>query len=152
MMKKDRLIELLANCLGWMLEEIHDDERLFRTLKDVIGMTKEELNDFCIESLDELYDADSISELNDEEYRILLKIARNTKMNCWFHLSTDKNGEYFVFDLEDKGIYTIREALLELVEGIVSYELCGLTNDEISVFEGLLTKLQIKADIPQSKG
>lgn len=141
MMKKDRLIELLANCLGWMLEEIRDDERLFRTLKDVIGITKEELNDFCIESLDELYDADSVSKLNDEEYRILLKIARNTKMNCWFHLSIDKNGECFVFDLEDKGIYTIREALLELVEEIVNYELCDLTDEEIQVFEGLLTKL-----------
>lgn len=151
MLKKERLIELLGNCLGWILEEINDDERLFRTLKDVVGMTKEELNDFCIESLDELYDADAISKLDDDEYHVLLKIARNTKMDCWFHLSTNKNGEYFVLDLEDKGLYTIREALLELIEGIVSYELCDLTDKEIATFEELLTKLQIEADIPRSR-
>lgn len=149
MMKKDRLVELLGNCLGWILEEIHDEERLFRTIKDVIGMTKEELNDFSIESLDNLYDADSVSDLNDDECRILRKIALKTKMDCWFHLTTDKDGEYFVFDLEDKCVYSIREAVSELASGIVSYERCYLTSDEIEAFEALLTKLQIEADIPR---
>ena len=51
-----RKAEIIDNFLGWMIEYHKNDEDLYFTLKNVIGMTKEELNEFDIESLDEYYE------------------------------------------------------------------------------------------------
>ena len=56
MITDKRKTEIIDNFLGWMIEHHHNDEDLYLTLKNVIGMTKEELNEFSIESLDEYYE------------------------------------------------------------------------------------------------
>lgn len=55
-MTDERKTKLIDEFLGWMIEHHNNDEDLFHTLHTVIGMTKEELNDFSIESLDEYFD------------------------------------------------------------------------------------------------
>ena len=56
MITEKRKTEIIDNFLSWMIEHHHNDEDLYFTLKNVIGMTKEELNEFSIESLDEYYE------------------------------------------------------------------------------------------------
>lgn len=56
MITDKRKTEIIDNFLSWMIEHHHNDEDLYLTLKNVIGMTKEELNEFSIESLDEYYE------------------------------------------------------------------------------------------------
>lgn len=51
-----RKTEIIDNFLGWMIKHHNSDQDLYFTLKNVIGMTKEELNEFSIESLDEYYE------------------------------------------------------------------------------------------------
>lgn len=87
--------------------------------------------------------------LTDEEYNVLQKISSKTHMDCWFWLEETEDGKDYVRNLEDESQMTLFDGVLDLTEGIVSYELCDLTDEEISTFEELLTKLQIEADIPQ---
>ena len=56
MMTEKRKTEIIDNFLGWMIEHHGNDEDLYFTLKNVIGFTKEELNEFSIESLDAYYE------------------------------------------------------------------------------------------------
>ena len=62
MMTDKRKTEIIDNFLGWMIEHHKNDEDLYFTLKNVIGMKKEELNEFDIESLDEYYEKEQEKE------------------------------------------------------------------------------------------
>ena len=61
--RKDELYELM---IAWICEHIKNDEDLFLTLNGHFGMTKEELHDHCIESLDRFF-TDGASEEIDED-------------------------------------------------------------------------------------
>lgn len=52
---EERIVELLGNFVGWFLDHQTSDEGLYRDLHVEIGMTKEELHSFSIESLDEMF-------------------------------------------------------------------------------------------------
>ena len=62
MITDKRKTEIIDNFLGWMIEHHKNDEDLYFTLKNVIGMKKEELNEFDIESLDEYYEKEQEKE------------------------------------------------------------------------------------------
>ena len=85
--------------------------------------------------------------LTEEEFNVLEKIADRTKMDCWFLISQDDNGDY-VEDLENGVRMTLTDGISELVDGMsdppedISY---GLDSDEIETFYFLLEKLQIEA-------
>lgn len=87
--------------------------------------------------------------LTDDEYNVLQKISSKTHMDEWFWLEESDDGIDYVRNLDDESHMTLFDGVLELTEGIVSYELCNLSSEEIEAFEGLLTKLQIEADIPR---
>lgn len=55
-MTEERKVEIIERFLEWMMENQNDDNELFNTLHNVIGLSQEELNDFSIESLDYLFD------------------------------------------------------------------------------------------------
>lgn len=55
-MTDKRKTELLGNFIGWFLDHQTSDEGLFRDLHVEIGMTKDELYYYGIDSLDELFD------------------------------------------------------------------------------------------------
>ena len=88
--------------------------------------------------------------LDDEEYNVLNKIATKTHMDCWFWLETDADGKDYVENLEEECRISLKDGIEELTEGIVSYALCDLTEYEIRVFEELLERLNITAEIPRT--
>lgn len=55
-MTDERKTKLIDQFLDWMVEHHNNDEELYLTLSKVIGMTKEELHEFSIESLDEYFE------------------------------------------------------------------------------------------------
>ena len=55
-MSEERMVKLLGSFAGWFLDHQTSDEGLFRDLHVEIGMTKEELDYFGIEGLDEMFD------------------------------------------------------------------------------------------------
>ena len=81
--------------------------------------------------------------LTGDEYNVLNKISANTKEDCWFWIHTRKDGFDVVKDLEKNRYMSMRAGVRLLNEGIVSYELCLLTDKEIIVYEDLLKKLKI---------
>lgn len=93
--------------------------------------------------------SDIYSKLTDDEYNVLQKISSKTHMDEWFWLEGAEDGSDYVHNLDGESEMTLFDGVSLLCEGIVSYELCRLTDEEIQVFEGLLTKLQIEADIPR---
>lgn len=81
--------------------------------------------------------------LTVSEYNVLNKIADKTKMDCWFWLFQDKNGDDKVKDLEQGKVLSLKRGVSQLNEGIVSYDLCGMNAEEIVEYEFLLRKLNI---------
>ena len=81
------------------------------------------------------------SHLSNEEYNVLNKIASQTKMDCWFYLSSYKGGDCVV-DLEESKVITLYQGISVLNEGIEP-ELLDLTDEEIAVYANLLEQLDI---------
>ena len=85
--------------------------------------------------------------LTNDEYRVLNKISSKTHMDCWFRLEETKNGKDYVRDIEENRDMTLTEGVSLLVEGIASYHLCELSDEEISILEMLLIKLRIDTNV-----
>lgn len=83
------------------------------------------------------------TKLTDAEYNVLNRIARQTKMDCWFYIDTYTSGDDYVFDIENSDILTLHEGISALNEGIV-WELLDLTAEEIAVYKNLLKELGIE--------
>ncbi|PWL54445.1 MAG: hypothetical protein DBY36_02250 [Clostridiales bacterium] len=120
-MTDERKNELYDQMIAWICENIQDDRDLFAVLHGQFGMTKEEMHDHCIESLDDLFDDRTISEnaafrveietqrnacasLDVEDYLILSSIVQESLENC-----DDDPSEYLT-------IKRISEALNEAVD------------------------------------
>ena len=74
-MTQERKDQLYDEMLGWICEHIKGDEDLYITLHEHFGMTKEELHDNSIDSLDDFFPDETISDKRamllkkiDEEY------------------------------------------------------------------------------------
>lgn len=55
-MTEERKTKIIDEFLTWMIEHHNNDEDLYLTLRNSIGLTQEELHEFDIESLDEYYE------------------------------------------------------------------------------------------------
>lgn len=58
-MTQERKDQLYDQMIAWICEHIKNDEALFLTLHGRFGMTKEELHDHCIDSLDSFFSEDN---------------------------------------------------------------------------------------------
>lgn len=81
--------------------------------------------------------------LTEQEYNALEKITRNTGMDTWFYIDILKTIDegYLVNLIDLEGLITGVNPyafLKDLYEGIVDYESCNLTSDEIIIFENIL--------------
>lgn len=75
--------------------------------------------------------------LTEQEINVLNKITKNSKMDYWFDLRFDKNGNAYVYDLEEGGKLTIKRAISDILDGLV--EDCNYldTKEERLIFENL---------------
>lgn len=66
-MTQDRKDQIYDQMIAWICEHIPNDEDLFITLHGHFGMTKSELHDHCIESLDSFFPEDDPRTLLEEK-------------------------------------------------------------------------------------
>ena len=124
------------------------------SLKEFLGMSDSEY-DIWAKASDAVIEhfiterKNRYQKLTDDEYNVLQRISSKTHMDEWFWLEESEDEKDYVRNLDDESQMTLFDGILELTEGIVSYELCDLSDGEINVFEDLLKKLQIEAEIPR---
>lgn len=91
----------------------------------------------------------SYKTLTNDEYNVLNKIVRKTKMDCWFEIRQDSLGTDYVWDLEERKRFCLRTGVAMLVEGLdcqENYDNCWLTDDEDKTFRDLLYNLDLKLE------
>ena len=89
--------------------------------------------------------------LTAAQYGVLDKIARRTKMDCWFLIKQDKNGDDYVYDLEEGASIELADGVNGLMEGLdcpENIESCHLNWIEKTVLCELCKMLNI--DIPEA--
>ena len=76
-------------------------------------------------------------QLSHTEVLVLEKLARRSKMDCWFY--ADENGK--VIDLEENSrTIGTKRACKALVEGLTEYDIACLNPEEIITLLNLLNK------------
>lgn len=83
-----------------------------------------------------------ITFLTDSEADALDKIAKETKMSCWFSIITE--GEFdFIYDIEESTKLSLEEGIEQLSEGIVSEDACDyeLTMLETTALNALFEEI-----------
>ena len=80
--------------------------------------------------------------MTKSEYELILKIARKSKMDCWFRLETSKDGSDYVRDAESGKVISLCEGLKTLVDGLTEVDLKNLTHEEMLTFLQLLGALR----------
>lgn len=91
------------------------------------------------------FESNSVKDsLSDKEFNVVNKIARNTGMDCWFSFKENSDEETVVYDMENEQEVGLAEGIEWLKQGIPDYEKCGLSKEEIDVFESILKKLQLE--------
>ena len=89
--------------------------------------------------------------LTAAQYGVLDKIARRTKMDCWFLIKQDKNGDDYVYDLEEGASIELADGVNGLMEGLdcpENIESCHLNWIEKTVLCELCKMLNI--NIPEA--
>lgn len=86
--------------------------------------------------------------LTNQERNTLDRITSKTKTDCWFSLTTDKQGYDCVYDLERGYKITLRYACRLLYEAcswmtISDWEDLGVEVMEVEIYHNILSKLQI---------
>ena len=89
--------------------------------------------------------------LTAAQYAVLNKIARRTKMDCWFLIKQGDDGNDYVYDLEEGFSIELSDGVNDLMEGLdcsENVESCHLNGIEKSVLCELCNLLNI--DIPKA--
>lgn len=124
-MTQERKDQLYDQMIAWICEHIKNDEDLFLTLNGHFGMSKEELHDHCIESLDSFFPnedteqtAESVSEsvrpvgisLTDfiSEVSEMVSSDDKTAVLDWIEFAS------FMTDVDESGRRTLESELQEL--------------------------------------
>lgn len=88
----------------------------------------------------------AIKTLTAAQYGVLNKIARRTKMDCWFCIQQDADGQDYVFDLELNTTLPLDEGIQGLMEGLdcpENIESCDLNWIEKTVLCDLCKMLDV---------
>jgi hypothetical protein len=84
--------------------------------------------------------------LTTKQYAVLNKIARRTKMDCWFLIKQDQNGDDYVYDLEEGASIELADGINGLMEGldcVENIESCNLNWIEKTVLCELCRDLKV---------
>lgn len=87
----------------------------------------------------------TVDQLTDDEHDILIKVARNTRMDCWFCLDYDDYEDVdFVLDTENEESYNLKDGIDQLMQGldcIENIENCNLSVKETMILNKLLERI-----------
>ena len=79
--------------------------------------------------------------LTNSEYKLLNKIARKTKMDCWFYIKQNKKKQDYVFDIENGKRLSLKCGIKQLIDGVIDTDIFELSDDEKFILIALLGKL-----------
>ena len=79
--------------------------------------------------------------LTNAEYKLLNKIARKTKMDCWFYIKQNKKKQDYVFDIENGKRLSLKCGIKQFIDGVIDTDIFELSDDEKFILIALLGKL-----------
>ena len=79
--------------------------------------------------------------LSSEEYDLLDKIARKSKMDCWFSIRQTKKGDDYIYDLENGKRLSLATGIYQLMEGIEGMYDVYFNESEYEIIINLLLSL-----------
>ena len=82
-----------------------------------------------------------INKLSNEEFNVLNKISSKSKMDCWFYLKQDKDGNDYVYDLEQSKELSLTDGISMLDNSITSIDDYELSEDEKCIYISLIYKI-----------
>ena len=85
-----------------------------------------------------------MNKLSNEEFNVLNKISSKSKMDCWFYLKQDKDGNDYVYDLEQSKELSLTDGILMLDNNITSIDDYELSEDEKCIYISLIYKINTK--------
>lgn len=90
----------------------------------------------------------TVTQLEDDEYDVLTKIARKTKCDCWFDIRRDeRTSQDIVYDLENDEPLPLWQGVADLMEALdckENYDACDLNAAEEMILAGILSCLGIR--------
>ena len=89
--------------------------------------------------------------LTDQEYNFLMDLSARTKMDCWFDIETDTEGEDFVLDLENYETMPLHRGIEKLFENLIEDTIDAFESNELMLFNSLKEKIK-KERKSQHKG
>lgn len=91
-----------------------------------------------------------IQTLTQDQYEILNRIARRTKMDCWFDIRQKGDGTDYVYNLEEGNRWCLKTGIGLLVEGLdcqENFNTCSLSYYEEFAFWDLCRYLGIELPV-----
>ena len=76
--------------------------------------------------------------LTELEYNTVNLLATRSKMDCWFMLETDKQGNDYVFDLEENKKLALKEGIGIMYEGLTDLDDYGLYDSQKEILENFI--------------
>lgn len=93
-----------------------------------------------------------IKTFSEEQYDVLNKLAKKSKMDCWFcikqHIRGKHAGEDYVYDLKNSKPMSLRAGVAQLVSGLTDVDLGYLTDEEVDILEDALISIRCLSYIP----
>ena len=126
-------------------ELIEDEERE----EDELTWACQFISDFLyeLEEIDKQYiliDKEKTKKrLTREEYDIVDLLATRSRIDSWFEIKTDGNGDDYIYDRADKMKHSLKTGIMLLYQGLTDLSDYDLTDKEKKIFKGLLGRLGI---------
>lgn len=82
--------------------------------------------------------------LTSSEFDVINKIARKSKMDCWFCIKTGRHDGCpydYVFDCENSKKISLRQGIKQLIDGVIEENILELTEYEKYILIKLLGNL-----------
>ena len=80
--------------------------------------------------------------LTNQEYNFLMELSARTKMDCWFWIETDDDGNDFVLDLENDEALPLHEGLAQLFDGVIEDDINDFNAEELMLWNSINDKIK----------
>ena len=80
--------------------------------------------------------------LTNQEYNFLMELSARTKMDCWFWIETDDDGNDFVLDLENDEALPLHEGIAQLFDGVIEDDINNFNAKELMLWNSINDKIK----------